>query len=63
MESQVIEVNANDLKKLILDVKLMKEILLTNGLYSEENLSDWARKELQVAREEDEENYVSFESL
>ncbi|MCK4996765.1 hypothetical protein KAS08_00540 [Candidatus Pacearchaeota archaeon] len=63
MESQMINVDADDLRQLISDVKLMKEILLSNGLYSEDELSDWAKKELKESREENEENYVSLENL
>ncbi len=59
----MINVDADDLRQLISDVKLMKEILLSNGLYSEDELSDWAKKELKESREENEENYVSLENL
>lgn len=65
MENQTININANDLKQLILDVKLMKEILLSGKLYYdyEGELSDWAKDELAKARETPDSEYVSMEEI
>lgn len=48
----MVKIDANDLRQLISDVKLMKKILLSGELHSgyEGELSDWAKKELAEAR-------------
>ena len=50
--------NSEDLKKLMEDVALIKEILFFNSNIKdpEGELSDWAKKELKKARKE---NYLS----
>jgi len=47
-----------DIKKLMIDVALIKETLL-----NEIELTDWAKEELKKAREEDESEYTPFEDL
>ena len=51
-------INPEDLKKLMKDVALIKEILFFNSNIKdpEGELSDWAKKELKKARKE---NYLS----
>lgn len=65
MEMQTVKVDANDLKKLILDVGLMKEILLSGKLYSdpEGELTDWAKKELARARATPDSELISMEEI
>lgn len=52
----MIEVDANDLKKLILTVEMMKEILLSRELYrnSDGELTGWAKKETEEASDSSE---------
>jgi len=57
METPMIKVDANDLRQLVQDVKLLKNVLLSEG-----ELTDWAKKELAEARA-DEENNISLEDL
>ena len=54
------EINSlrGDIKRLRIDINLIKEILL-----NERELTGWAKKELKIAREEDENNYLSLEEL
>ncbi len=61
----MVNINANDLRQLILDVKLMKEILLSGKLYYdyEGELSDWAKKELAEARETPNSELLSSEEV
>jgi len=47
-----------DIKKLMIDVALIKSTLL-----NESELTDWAKEELKKAREEDEDKYVSLDEL
>ena len=65
MEAQMVKIDANDLRQLILDVKLMKEILLSGKLYYdyEGELSDWAKEELVKARETPDSEYISMEEI
>ncbi|MBI4116224.1 hypothetical protein HY449_00595 [Candidatus Pacearchaeota archaeon] len=58
-------INQGDLKKLMEDVALIKEILFFNSNIKdpEGKLSDWAKKELKEARETPEEEYVSLEAV
>ena len=57
--------NPEDLKKLMEDVTLIKEILFFNKNIKdpEGELSDWAKKEFKEARETPEEEYVSLEAV
>ncbi|MFH1521772.1 MAG: hypothetical protein ABIF18_02325 [archaeon] len=51
MDNQMIKVDANDLKKLILNVELIKEILLSKRLYSdsEKELAGWTKNGIEEA--------------
>ena len=62
-ESKII--NPEDLKKLMKDVALIKEILFFNSNIKdpEGELSDWAKKQLKKARESPESEYVPFEEV
>ena len=46
MEQEKICINEEDIRKLIQDVALIKNILISEG-----ELTDWAKKELMIARE------------
>ena len=65
METQMIKVDANDLKKLIVSVELMKEVLLSRRMYpdSEGELTDWAKKELEEARKIPNSENISLEEM
>ena len=65
METQMVKVNAGDLKKLILTVETMKEILLSGKLHYdyEGELSDWAKKELEEARKIPNSENISLEEV
>ena len=65
MEAQMVKIDANDLRQLILDVKLMKEILLSGKLYYdyEGELSDWTKEELIKARETPDSELLSSEEV
>lgn len=45
METEVKGINVEELKQLIMDVALIKNILLSEG-----ELTEWAKNELEVAR-------------
>jgi len=47
-----------DIRKLVVDVALIKNLLAEEG-----ELSDWAKEELKKAREEPEEDYIELEDL
>jgi len=53
METEIKDMR-EDIKKLIIDVALIKNAFLNEG-----ELSDWAKEELKKAREEKESEYVS----
>jgi len=57
MESEIRDLR-EDIKKLVIDVALIKNLLVERG-----ELSDWAKEELKKAREEDEDEYISLEEL
>ena len=57
METEIKDLK-DDLRRLIIDVALIKDVLL-----EERELTDWAKKELKNAREENEEEYISLEEL
>ena len=61
----MVKVDANDLKKLILTVEMMKEVLLSRRLHSdyEGELSDWSKKKLEEARKAPDSEYVSMEEI
>jgi len=58
-------VKEEDIKQLIQDVAVLKEILFYNKNLQdpEGELSDWAKKQLKKARETPESEYVSFEEV
>jgi hypothetical protein len=57
METEIKDIR-NDIKKLLVDVALIKSVL-----FEERELTDWAKSELKKAREESEEEYLSLEEL
>ena len=57
MESEIKDLR-KDIKRLIVDVALIKNAFLDEG-----ELTDWAKEELKKAREEDESEYISLEEL
>lgn len=57
METEIKDMR-EDIKKLMIDVALIKNAFLKEG-----ELSDWAKKELEEARTEKEEEYTSLEDL
>ncbi len=65
MEVQTVKIDANDLRQLISDVRLMKEILLSVRIYPdyEEELSDWAKNELAEARKIPDSELLSSEEV
>jgi len=58
MEQEKICINEKDIKRLIQDVALIKNILM-----SERELTDWARKELREARETPVSECISHEEV
>ena len=65
MEVETINVSADDLRKLIQDVAMIKEVLMCHRPYPdpEGELSDWAKKELKEARNTPEEECISMEDI
>ncbi len=57
METEIKDLR-EDIKKLMIDVALIKNAFLNEG-----ELTDWAKEELKKAREEDENEYTSLEDL
>ena len=57
MESEIKDLR-EDIKKLAIDVALIKNAFLNEG-----ELTDWAREELKKAREEDSSEYTSLDEL
>ncbi len=57
METEIKDLR-EDIKKLMLDVALIKKVIL-----NESELTDWANEELKRAREEDESEYLSLDEL
>ncbi len=57
------EVSKEQIKKLINDVAMIKEILSLNKKDPEGELSDWAKKALAEARSRPEKEYVSLEEV
>lgn len=62
MEQELKDIRT-DLKKLMVDVAIMKSILIPTGRDPEGELSDWAKEELEKARTEPEEEYIRLEDL
>ena len=57
METEIKDIR-EDIKKLMLDVALIKRVIL-----NESELTDWANGELKRAREEDESEYLPLDKL
>ena len=57
METEIKDLR-EDIKKLIIDVAIIKSTLL-----NEIELTDWAKEELKKAREENESEYISLSEL
>lgn len=57
METEIKDLKEN-IKKLMIDVALIKKAILT-----EKELTGWAEEELKRAREEDENEYLSLNEL
>ena len=57
METEIKDIR-NDIKKLMVDVALIRNVLL-----NENELSDWAKKELKTARDEEESEIVKLRKL
>ena len=51
-------IKPEDLRKLMRDVELIKNMLMSEG-----ELTDWAKKELSEARNRSESSYVSLETV
>jgi len=60
METEGVKVDAGDLKKLIRDVAIIKKYVISER---EEELSDWAKKELAEARKTPDSENISLEEL
>jgi len=58
-------IKEEDIKQLIQDVAMLKEILFYNKNLQdpEGELSEWAKEQLKKARDEPEEDYVSMEEM
>ncbi len=65
METETVNVKATDLKVLIKGVEEIKALLISqqNCPDPEGELSDWAKKELEEARETPETDYISMEEI
>ena len=62
MENELSDIK-NELKKLMLEVAMIKNFLIPNKKDLEGELSDLAVEELEKARRESEEDYTSLEDL
>ena len=58
METKSIKVNEEQFTRLVNDVALIKNILISEG-----ELTNWAKEELKKAREESVDDYTSLEDL
>ena len=58
MGTDMIKVDVNDLKQLILEVQLIKNILISEGEFT-----DWARNELREARNVPDSELLSSEEV
>lgn len=57
METEIKDLREN-IKKLMIDVALIKNAFLNEG-----ELTDWAKEELKKAREENKSEYISLDKL
>ncbi len=58
MDNKTIPVSAKDIEQIKRDIELLKSVLLEEG-----ELSEWAEQELEKARNDDEDSYISLEEL
>lgn len=56
-------IDVKDIKKLMEDVALIKQVLSISKKDPDGELTEWARKELVNARAEREENYISLNDI
>lgn len=56
-------ISEKELRQLIKDVAMIKEILAINNKDPEGELSNWAKKALEEARKRPEKEYVSLEEV
>lgn len=63
METEIKNISPEELKQLIQDVAVLKEVIFYNKNLQdpEGELSDWAKKQLKKARETPESEYVSLD--
>ena len=58
-----INIKAEDLKRLMRDIAQIKEMLIAEKREREVELTDWAKNELEEARNRSEKEYVSLEDV
>ena len=63
METEIISVNANDIRQLIQDVSFIKQSIISENEIEETELTDWAKKELEEARKIPNSENVSLEEV
>ena len=63
METSVKGVSSEDIKKLMEDVALIKRALYINKEDTEGGLTEWAKKQLEIARKTPSSQYVSHEDI
>tara|TARA_Y100000034_G_scaffold122730_1_gene168549 strand:+ start:2280 stop:2492 length:213 start_codon:yes stop_codon:yes gene_type:complete len=65
METRLKDISTKEIRQLIQDVALLKEILLFNISRKdpEGELSDWAKKELEKSRKTSDKEYISMEEI
>lgn len=60
---EIKSVGTKDIKKLMEDVALIKQVLSINKKDPEGELTDWAKKQLKIARQTPESEYISHEEI
>lgn len=60
---EIKSVDSKDIKKLIEDVTLIKQVLSINKKDPEGELTEWAKKQLKIARETSESEYTSHDEV
>jgi MoxR-like ATPase len=63
METSTRNINPEDIKKLMEDVALIKRALSINKKDPEGELSEWAKKQLKMARKTPSSQYISHEEV
>ncbi len=65
MEKEIVKINVDDFKRLLADVELIKNILVSGSQVHdpEGELTDWAKKELADARKIPDSENISLEEL